>query len=49
LKRNRERLHRLEIQKQDSEVEDSKMELIWLRDGELWKNPRKKLIEHKTL
>ena len=41
LKRNRERLHRLEVQKQDSEVEYGKMELVWLRDDELWKNPRK--------
>ena len=40
LKRNRERLHRLEVQKQDSEVEYGKMELAWLRDDELWKNPR---------
>ena len=40
LKRNRERLHRLEVQKQDSEVEYGKMELVWLRDDELWKNPR---------
>ena len=32
LKRNRERLHRLEVQKQDSEVEYRKMELVWLRD-----------------
>jgi len=37
LKRNRERLHRLEVQKQDSEVEYGKMELVWLRDDELWK------------
>ena len=43
LKRNRERLHRLEVQKQDSEVEYGKMELVWLRDDELWKNPRKEL------
>ena len=46
LKRNRERLHRLEVQKQDSEVEYGKMELVWLRDDELWKNPRKELIKY---
>tara|TARA_B110000261_G_C12815794_1_gene250228 strand:- start:34 stop:273 length:240 start_codon:yes stop_codon:yes gene_type:complete len=46
LKRNRERLHRLEVQKQDSEVEYRKMELVWLRDDELWKNPRKELIQY---
>ena len=45
LKRNRERLQRLEIQTEESEVEYGKMELVWLRDGELWKNPRKELIE----
>ena len=45
LKRNRERLRRLEIQTEESEVEYGKMELVWLRDGELWKNPRKELIE----
>ena len=44
LKRNRERLHRLEVQKQDSEVEYRKMELVWLRDDELWKNPRKEFL-----
>ena len=47
LKRNRERLHRLEVQKQDSEVEYGKMELVWLRDDELWKNPRKELIQYQ--
>ena len=46
LKRNRERLYRQEIQKQDSEVEYGKMELVWLRDDELWKNPRKELIQY---
>ena len=45
LKRNRERLRRLEIQTEESEVEYGKMELVWLRDGELWKNPRKELVE----
>jgi len=49
LKRNRERLRRLEIQTEESEVEYGKMELVWLRDGELWKNPRKELIEYKIL
>ena len=34
LKRNRERLHRLGIEKQNSEVEYGKMELIWLRDND---------------
>ena len=47
LKRNKQRLHRQEIQKQDSEVEYGKMELVWLRDDELWKNPRKKLIQYQ--
>ena len=41
LKRNRERLHRLEIQTEESKIEYGKMELVWLRDGELWKNPKK--------
>jgi len=44
LKRNRERLHRLEVQKQDSKVEYGKMELVWLKDNELWKNPRKEFL-----
>ena len=46
LKRNRERLRRLEIQTEESEVEYGKMELVWLRDGELWKNPRKDWVDH---
>ena len=37
LKRNRERLQRLETQKQESKLEYGKMELVWLREGELWK------------
>ena len=44
LKRNRERLQRLETQKQESKLEYGKMELVWLREGELWKNPRKDLL-----
>ena len=44
LKRNRERLQRLETQKFESELEYGKMELVWLREGELWKNPRKDLL-----
>ena len=35
LKRNRERLQRLENQKFESELEYGKMELVWLREGEL--------------
>ena len=35
LKRNRERLQRLETQKQESKLEYGKMELVWLREGEL--------------
>ena len=34
LKRNRERLQRLETQKQESKLEYGKMELVWLREGE---------------
>ena len=44
LKRNRERLQRLETQKQESKLEYGKMELVWLREGELWKNPRKEIF-----
>jgi len=44
LKRNRERLLRLESQKQESKLEYGKMELVWLRDDELWKNPRKNIF-----
>ena len=44
LKRNRERLQRLETLKFESELEYGKMELVWLREGELWKNPRKDLL-----
>ena len=44
LKRNRERLQRLETHKIESEVEYAKMELVLLRDDELWKNPRKELL-----
>ena len=43
LKRNRERLNRLEIGTQESETEYGKMELVWLRDDELWKNPRNEI------
>ena len=41
LKRNRERLQRLETQKQVSKLQYGKMELVWLREGKLWKNLRK--------
>jgi len=41
LKRNIERLKRLEVGTQESETEYGKMELVWLRDGELYFNPRK--------
>ena len=44
LKRNKEKLQREEIGKQESEIEFGKMELVWLREGELWKNPRKELV-----
>ena len=43
LKRNKEKLHREERGKQESEIEYGKMELVWLREGELWKKPRKEL------
>ena len=43
LKRNKEKLQREERGKQESEIEYGKMELVWLREGELWKNPRKEL------
>ena len=45
LKRNRERLIRLENQKHESEIEYGKMELVWLKDNELYKNPRKDIFE----
>ena len=35
LKRNRERLMRLDNQKHESEIEYGKMELVWLKDNEL--------------
>ena len=38
LKRNKEKLQREEIGKQGSEIEFGKMELVWLREGELWRN-----------
>tara|TARA_B100000676_G_scaffold310807_1_gene378510 strand:+ start:1017 stop:1328 length:312 start_codon:yes stop_codon:yes gene_type:complete len=34
LKRNRERLKRLEVKEEESEIEYGKMELVWLREGE---------------
>ena len=40
LKRNRERLQRLETQKKQSKLEYRKMELVQLRKGELWMNPK---------
>ena len=40
LKRNKERLERLEIRKQETEIEYGKMELVWLREGELYFDPR---------
>ena len=43
LKRNKQKLQREEIGKQDSEIEYGKMELVWLREGELYRNPRKEL------
>ena len=44
LKRNKERLIRLENQKHESEIEYGKMELVWLKDNELYKNPRKDIF-----
>ena len=41
LKRNRERVQRLKLKEQESDIEFGKMELVWLREGELWKNSRK--------
>ena len=41
LKRNKQKLQREEIGKEESKIEFGKMELVWLREGELWKNPRK--------
>ena len=40
LKRNKERLERLEIRKQETDIEYGKMELVWLREGELYFDPR---------
>jgi hypothetical protein len=34
LKRNRERLKRLKVKEEESEIEYGKMELVWLREGE---------------
>ena len=34
LKRNKERLHRLDVEKRGSEINFGKMELVWLRDGD---------------
>ena len=45
LKRNKERLIRLENQKHESEIEYGKMELVWLKDNELYKNPRKDISQ----
>ena len=45
LKRNRERLIRLESKKCESEIEYGKMELVWLKDNELYKNPRKDILQ----
>ena len=45
LKRNKERLIRLENQKHDSEIKYGKMELVWLKDNELYKNPRKDILQ----
>ena len=33
LKRNKERLNRLTVEKQGTKIEYSRMELVWLRDG----------------
>ena len=49
LKRNRERLNRLEVQNQETEIEYGKMELVWLRDGQLYFNPRKDIIDQQDL
>ena len=38
LKRNKEKLQREERGKQESEIEYGKMELVWLREGELYRN-----------
>ena len=34
LKRNKERLERLKVKEEESEIEYGKMELVWLREGE---------------
>ena len=38
LKRNKEKLQREERGKQESEIEFGKMKLVWLREGELYRN-----------
>ena len=43
LKRNRERLKRLEVGNQESKIKYGKMELVWLREGELYRKPSKEL------
>ena len=43
LKRNRGKLQREERGKQESEIEFGKMELVWLREGELYRKPSKEL------
>ncbi len=44
LKRNKEKLQREERGKQESEIEYGKMELVCLREGELYRNPRESMI-----
>ena len=34
LKRNKERLERLKVKEEESEIEYGKMKLVWLREGE---------------
>ena len=48
LKRNKEKLQREERGKEESEIEYGKMELVWLKDNELYRNPRKDIFGVST-
>jgi len=39
---------RLETQKHESEIEYGKMEFVWLKDNEFYKNPRKGIFQTTT-
>mgnify|MGYP002865852526 CR=1 FL=1 len=49
LKRNIERLKRLNIGDQETEIEYGKMELVWLRERESYFGPQGKQIDQKNI